>query len=66
MLNEGLKRCVDCKYYSKDCGYWNKDYRKKNPNLGFIKKNTEHNCQNFSPFEFHTKEEWAFLSGRVE
>ena len=64
MLNEGLKRCVDCKYYPNDCGYWDKEYR-KNKNLSFIKKDTYHNCQNFSPFEFHTKEEWDFLSGRT-
>ena len=47
MLNEGLKRCIDCKYYLNDCGYWDKDFRKKNPSC--IKKDTNHNCQDFSP-----------------
>ena len=64
MLNEELKRCVDCKFYPTNCGYWGKDFREKNPNLGFIKKDTNHNCQDFSPFEFHTKEEWDFILNR--
>ena len=49
MLNEGLKRCIDCRYYPDDCGYWDKEFRKNNKQLGFLKKNTIHNCQDFSP-----------------
>ena len=47
MLNEGLKKCIDCGLYLKDCGYWDKDYRKKNPNLP--KKTDNHNCDYFKP-----------------
>jgi len=49
MLNEGLKRCIDCGYYPNDCGYWDKKYRKKNLHASFIKKDTIHNCQDFNP-----------------
>lgn len=47
MLNEGLKRCIDCNLYPKDCGYWEKKYRKKNPTLP--QKNDNHNCDYFYP-----------------
>jgi len=63
MKKNKTKRCMDCKYYPNDCGYWEKDFRKKNNG---VKKDTEHNCPDFSPFEFHTKEEWDFLSGKTD
>ena len=47
MKNEGLKKCTDCDLYPNDCGYWDKKYREKNPNLP--KKEDNHNCDYFYP-----------------
>ena len=41
------KTCRTCKFYSDDCGYWNKEHRDKNPTAGYVNVDCEHNCQDY-------------------
>jgi len=42
-----MPKCRDCKYYPNDCGYWDKDYRKKSKTATFLSEDTPHNCKDF-------------------
>lgn len=43
---KSVKRCIDCKYYPNNCGYWDRDRRDKN--AGYVHETTQHNCPDFS------------------
>lgn len=42
------KTCSLCKFYPNSCKYWDKKHRSShNPQLSYVKKDTEHNCLDF-------------------
>lgn len=42
------KRCIDCRFYPDECGYWdNKKGIFIDGNVGRLKNDAEHNCQDF-------------------
>lgn len=42
-----IKTCKTCKFYPKNCGYHDKNYRAKNPTASFVKIDCQHNCQDY-------------------
>ena len=42
-----MKKCKNCKFYPKDCNYWDKKHRKKDIWASYVNENTNHNCPDF-------------------
>lgn len=41
------KMCISCIYFPDNCGYWNKEYRKKHEKDSFLPINAKHNCSDY-------------------